>query len=232
MINVRHSKDRGHFDFGWLDTRHTFSFGEYQDPKQMQFRSLRVINEDWVQPGQGFGTHPHRDMEILTWVLEGALEHKDSLGSGGVIRPGELQRMSAGTGILHSEFNASATEPVHLLQIWILPEAKGLAPRYGRTGFIAEGTHNRLQFLASRSGRGGTLDIHPDLELRVADLDAGAALEAALEPGRHAWIQVAKGGLTVNGVALTAGDGAALSGETTLKISAAEPSQLLLFDLA
>lgn len=232
MISVRQSKDRGHFDFGWLDTRHTFSFGEYHDPKQMQFRALRVINEDRIQPGQGFGTHPHRDMEILTWVLEGALEHKDSLGSGGVIRPGELQRMSAGTGILHSEFNASATEAVHLLQIWILPEGKGLAPRYSQTEFPPEGRRNRFQLLASRSGREGSLDIHHDAELRVADLDAGTALEATLAPGRHAWIQVAKGRLTVNGVALEAGDGAAISDEGTLSISAVEPSQMLLFDLA
>lgn len=232
MISVRHSKDRGHFNFGWLDTRHTFSFGEYHDSEQMQFRSLRVINEDWVQPGQGFGTHPHRDMEILTWVLEGALEHKDSLGSGDVIRPGELQRMSAGTGILHSEFNASATEPVHLLQIWILPEAKGLAPRYGQTEFPAEGRHNNSQLVASRSGREGSLDIHQDVELRVADLDPGTTLDYPLAAGRSAWIQVARGSLTVNGVALRAGDGAAIADETTLSISAAEPSQALLFDLA
>jgi hypothetical protein len=232
MIQVRYSKDRGHFDFGWLDTRHSFSFGDYHDPEHTQFRTLRVINEDWVQPGQGFGTHPHRDMEILTWVLEGALEHKDSLGSGGVIRPGELQRMSAGTGILHSEFNASATEPVHLLQIWILPEAKGLAPRYSQTEFPVEGRRNRFQLLASRSGRKGSLDIHQDAELRVADLEAEATLDYAVDPGRAAWIQIAKGRLAVNGVTLEAGDGAAITDETRLRITATEPSQLLLFDLA
>jgi hypothetical protein len=231
MISVRHSRDRGHFNFGWLETRHTFSFGDYHDPQQMQFRSLRVINEDWVQPGQGFGTHPHRDMEILTWVLEGALEHKDSLGSGGVIHPGELQRMSAGTGILHSEFNASATEPVHLLQIWILPEAKGLAPRYGQTEFPAEGRRNRFQLLASRSGREGSLDIHQDVELRVAELEAGEALEYTLAPGRSAWVQVAYGSFMVNGVALEAGDGAGISGKSALSLQATKDAQLLLFDL-
>lgn len=232
MIRIRPSGDRGHFDFGWLSTRHTFSFGEYQDPAQMQFRSLRVINEDWIQPGQGFGTHPHRDMEILTWVLEGALEHKDSLGSGGAIRPGDLQRMSAGTGILHSEFNASATEPVHLLQIWLLPEAKGRAPRYGQAEFPAEGRRNRLQLLASRSGREGSLDIHQDAELWVAELEPGIPLEHLLAEGRGAWIQVAKGRVAVNGLALEAGDGAAISGERTLGLSALEPAQFLLFDLA
>ncbi len=231
MITLRPSKDRGHFDFGWLDTRHSFSFGDYHDPKHMQFRTLRVINEDRIGPGQGFGTHPHRDMEILTWVLEGALEHRDSLGSGGVIRPGELQRMSAGTGIHHSEFNASATEPVHLLQIWILPEAQELAPRYGQTEFPAQGRRNRFQLLASRSGREGSLDIHQDTELWVADLEAGTALTKVLAPGRSAWIQVARGRLTVNGVALAEGDGAAISGESILNFSASEPSQLLFFDL-
>jgi hypothetical protein len=170
-------------------------------------------------------------MEILTWVLEGALEHQDSLGSGGVIRPGELQRMSAGSGILHSEFNASATEPVHLLQIWLLPEAKGLAPRYSQTEFPAEGRRNRLQLLASRSGRAGSLDIHQDADLWVADLATGAALAQPLGPGRHAWIQVARGQLTVNGTTLKAGDGAALSGESSLALTALEPAQFLLFDL-
>jgi len=232
MISVRHSKDRGHFDFGWLDTRHSFSFGDYHDPEHMQFRALRVINEDWIRPGQGFGTHPHRDMEILTWVLDGALEHKDSLGSGGVIHPGELQRMSAGTGILHSEFNASASEPVHLLQIWLLPEAKGLAPRYSQTEFPAEGRRNRFQLLASRSGREGSLDIHQDAELRVVDLDADVTLTHTVATGRSAWIQVTRGQLTLNGLALEVGDGAAMTGETALTLVASEPAQLLLFDLA
>ncbi len=231
MIRIRPSAARGHFDFGWLDTFHSFSFGDYRDPEHMGFRTLRVINEDRIQAGQGFGEHPHRDMEILTWVLEGTLAHKDSLGSGGVIRPGELQRMSAGSGLTHSEFNASLTEPVHLLQIWILPEAKGLEPRYGQTTFPAEGRRNRLQLLASRSGRGGSLDIHQDADLWVADLDLGAALEHALAPGRSAWIQVARGRVTVNGTALETGDGAEVTGEGVLNFVAGEASQILLFDL-
>jgi len=232
MIRIRPSAARGHFDFGWLDTLHSFSFGDYRDPDHMGFRTLRVINEDRIQAGQGFGVHPHQDVEILTWVLEGALEHKDSLGSGGVIRPGELQRMSAGTGLTHSEFNASQTEPVHLLQIWILPEAKGLEPRYGQTMFPAEGRRNRLQLLASHSGRKGSLDIHQDADLWVADLEASVTLDHALKPGRNAWIQVARGRISVNGTALEPGDGAALTGENHLSISAAEASQMLLFDLA
>ncbi len=232
MIRIRPSAERGHFDFGWLNTRHTFAFGDYRDPEHTQFRALRVLNEDRIAPSQGFGTHPHQDMEILTWVLEGALEHKDSQGGGGTIRPGELQRMSAGTGILHSEFNASATDPVHLLQIWILPEAQNLAPRYGQTAFPQEGRRNRFQLLASRSGREGSLDIHQDAELHVADLEAGKALEYLLAPARSAWIQVARGGITLNGLSLGAGDGAAISQETSLDIAAAEASQLLLFDLA
>jgi redox-sensitive bicupin YhaK (pirin superfamily) len=231
MIRIRPSAARGHFDFGWLDTFHSFSFGDYRDPEHMGFRTLRVINEDRIQAGQGFGVHPHRDMEILTWVLEGTLQHKDSLGSGGVIRPGELQRMSAGTGLTHSEFNASQTEPVHLLQIWILPEAKGLQPRYGQTAFPAERRRNRLQLLASHSGREGSLDIHQDADLWVADLDSGVTLDHTLAPGRSAWIQVARGRVTVNGTALEAGDGAAVTGESLLNIAAVAASQILLFDL-
>ena len=231
MIRIRPSAARGHFDFGWLNTFHSFSFGDYRDPEHMGFRTLRVINEDRIQAGQGFGVHPHRDMEILTWVLEGTLQHKDSLGSGGVIRPGELQRMSAGTGLTHSEFNASQTEPVHLLQIWILPEAKGLQPRYGQTAFPAERRRNRLQLLASHSGREGSLDIHQDADLWVADLVAGVTLDHTLAPGCSAWIQVARGGVTVNGTALDAGDGAAITGESLLNIAAVAASQILLFDL-
>jgi len=231
MITPRPSTARGHFDFGWLSTFHTFSFGDYQDPDHMGWRSLRVINEDWIQPGQGFGTHPHRDMEIVTWVLEGSLQHQDSTGGGGVIHPGELQRMSAGSGIQHSEFNASDKEPVHLLQIWLLPEARNLAPRYGQTEFSAEGRRDRLQLLASRSGRDGSLDIHQDADVWVADLAQGKAVEHTLSPRRHAWLQVARGGLSLNGTPLKAGDGAAISDETTLRIAASEPSQFLLFDL-
>lgn len=232
MIRIRPSHARGHFDFGWLDTRHSFSFGEYFDPEHHQFQSLRVINEDWIQPGQGFGTHPHRDMEILTWVLEGGVEHKDSLGSGDVIRPGDLQRMSAGTGILHSEFNASQTEPVHLLQIWLLPEAKGLAPRYSQTHFPLAERSNCLRLVASRDGREGSLDIHQDAELWVVNLEAGREVSHALAAGRHAWIQVAKGGVSVNGQALSQGDGAALSEELLVTLHSAEGAEVLLFDLA
>lgn len=232
MIRIRPSQARGHFDFGWLDTRHSFSFGEYFDPEHHQFRSLRVINEDWIQPGQGFGTHPHRDMEILTWVLEGGVEHKDSLGSGDVIRPGDLQRMSAGTGILHSEFNASQNEPVHLLQIWLLPEAKGLAPRYSQTHFPLADRLNRLRLVASRDGREGSLDIHQDAELWVVNLEAGQAVTHPLREGRHAWIQVAKGGVTVNGQALSQGDGAALSDVAAVTLRAEADAEVLLFDLA
>jgi quercetin 2,3-dioxygenase len=231
MITPRPSLERGHFDFGWLSTFHSFSFGDYHDPEHMGWRSLRVINEDWIQPGQGFGTHPHRDMEILTWVLEGGLQHQDSTGGGGVIRPGELQRMSAGSGISHSEFNASAAEPVHLLQIWLLPEARNLAPRYGQTEFSEAGRRNRLQLLASRSGREGSLDIHQDAELWVADLETGNAVEQTLAPGRHGWLQVARGTIAVNGTSLKAGDGAAIAEETRLHVTASEPSQFLLFDL-
>lgn len=232
MITLRPSSQRGHFNHGWLDTFHTFSFGDYFDPEHHQFRALRVINEDWIQAGQGFGTHPHKDMEILTWVLEGALQHADSTGGGGVIHPGELQRMSAGRGILHSEFNASQTESVHLLQIWLLPEARGLEPRYGQRVFPAEGRHNRWQLLASRDGREASLDIHQDAELRVVDLEKGQVLSSVLDEGRHAWIQVAKGQIDLNGQLLTAGDGAALSGENSLAVMAREDSQVLRFDLA
>jgi len=231
VILRRPSAERGHFDFGWLSTFHTFSFGDYHDPAQTGWRSLRVINEDWIQPGQGFGTHPHRDMEILTWVLEGGLQHKDSTGGGGVIRPGELQRMSAGTGILHSESNASDQVPVHLLQIWLLPEARNLAPRYGQTEFAPEGRRNRLQLLASRSGRDGSLDIHQDADLWATDLEPGKPLEHSFAPGRHGWLQVARGAVSVNGASLQAGDGAAISNESRLSITTADSSQFLLFDL-
>lgn len=232
MLRLRPSQSRGRFDHGWLDTRHTFSFGDYQDPDHVHFRSLRVINEDWVQPGQGFGMHPHRDMEILTWVLEGALEHRDSLGGGGVIRPGDLQRMSAGTGIHHSEFNASDREPVHLLQIWLFPDAKGHAPRYGQITFEASGRRNRFQLLASREGRGGSLDIHQDVDLFVADLDPGAEVEHRVAEGRGAWAQVVRGAVDLNGQVLRQGDGAALEHESLIRLKGLEPAQVLVFDLA
>ena len=232
MIRFRPSADRGHFDHGWLDTFHTFSFGDYFDRQWMAFRSLRVINEDRVAGGGGFGTHPHRDMEIITVILEGALEHKDSLGSGSVIRPGDVQRMSAGTGIEHSEFNHSKTEPVHLLQIWILPERKGLPPSYEEKNFNPDEFQNKLRLIASRNGRNGSVTIHQDADIYSAKLDSGKSVQHELKPLRHAWLQVARGKITLNGqTSLNAGDGASINEETSLKIVASEPAELLLFDL-
>lgn len=231
MITVRRSEERGHASRGWLESYHTFSFADYYDPRHEQFRDLRVINEDWIAPGQGFGTHPHRDMEIVTVVLEGALAHRDSLGTGSTIRPGEVQRMSAGTGIAHSEFNASDSEPVHLLQIWLLPERAGLEPGYEQKAFPTDGAP--LQLLAARDGRGGAVTIHQDAELYRARLAPGESALHALRPGRHAWLQVTSGTLTVNGTNLRAGDGAAVSDETELRLSAnGAPAEALLFDLA
>ena len=232
MIQVRRSDERGVARHGWLESRHTFSFADYRDPRHMGFRTLRVINEDRVQPGQGFATHSHRDMEILTWVLAGALEHRDSLGHGSVIRPGDLQRMSAGTGVSHSEFNASREEPVHFLQIWILPERPGLAPSYEQRHFPDEERRNRLRLVASPDGADGSVRVHQDARLFAARLDPGKAVERALAPGRHAWVQVARGALELGGTTLAAGDGAALSDEAHLELRAREPAELLLFDLA
>jgi redox-sensitive bicupin YhaK (pirin superfamily) len=232
MITVRKSADRGHLNHGWLDTYHTFSFGDYYDPAQMSFRALRVMNEDRVAPGQGFGMHGHRDMEIVTYVLSGALEHKDSLGHGEALRPGELQRMSAGSGIRHSEFNPSATEPVHLYQIWLLPRAAGLAPSYEQKAFAAEERHNRLRLVASPSGEEGSLTIQQDARLYLATLDAGNHVSLELAAGRHAWLQVLRGAVELNGAALATSDGAAISDERQLAITATEPAEVLLFDLA
>jgi hypothetical protein len=232
MITVRKSADRGHLNHGWLDTYHTFSFGDYYDPAQMSFRSLRVMNEDRVAPGQGFGMHGHRDMEIVTYVLSGALQHKDSLGHGEVLRPGELQRMSAGSGIRHSEFNPSATEEVHLYQIWLLPRAAGLAPSYEQKVFSDEARRNRLRLVASPSGENGSLTIQQDARLYLATLDAGTKLAHDLAPGRHAWLQVLRGAITLNGQPLATSDGAAVSDETQLSIISSEPAEVLLFDLA
>ena len=232
MIRLRPSNARGHFDHGWLDTYHTFSFGDYHDPQWMGFRSLRVINEDRVAPGGGFGMHPHRDMEIITVILEGALEHRDSLGSGSVIRPGDVQRMSAGTGIEHSEFNHSKTEPVHLLQIWILPERKGLKPSYEEKNFKPEEFRGKLRLIASRDGHNGSVTIHQDAELYSAKLDVGQTVQHQLKPLRHAWLQVARGKVLLNEkTSLNAGDGASISEEASLKITANEPAEFLLFDL-
>ena len=228
MITIRRSHERGHFDHGWLDTYHTFSFADYYDPNHMGFRALRVINDDVVAPGQGFGMHPHRDMEIVTYVLDGALAHKDNSGGEGVLRPGEVQHMTAGAGIRHSEFNASDTEPVHLLQIWLLPEKKGLKPGYDQKRFEIDG----LTLVASRDGRDGSLRVHQDVDLFAARLPSGKEVKHSLAPGRHAWLQAARGKLTVNGLEVGAGDGAAIGGERELVIRADEPAEFLLFDLA
>jgi hypothetical protein len=229
MITIRPAAARGHFDFGWLDTHHTFSFGEYHDPQHMGFRVLRVINEDRVQPGRGFGTHGHQDMEIVTYVLAGALEHRDSLGTGSIIRPGDVQRMSAGTGVTHSEYNPSRSEPVHLLQIWIAPERRGLTPSYEQTHFAD--TRNALQLLASHDGRNGSVTVHQDVAVFAARLDARQALTHSMALKRHAWVQIARGTVTLNDQSLAEGDGAAASDERSLQIVATQNADVLLFDL-
>jgi redox-sensitive bicupin YhaK (pirin superfamily) len=231
MITVRKSADRGRASLGWLDSRHTFSFADYHDPAHMGFGPLRVINEDRVAPGAGFPRHAHRDMEILSYVLEGALEHKDSLGTGSVIRPGDVQRMSAGTGIQHSEFNASKKEPVHFLQIWILPERTGIAPGYEQKTFALDGTEG-LVLVASGGGRDGALTVHQDVEVYGGRLAEGATATHALRPGRLGWVQVARGTITLNGLTLNAGDGAAVEHETELTIRAGANAELVLFDMA
>lgn len=232
MITVRPAATRGHFDLGWLDTHHSFSFGEYYDPAQMGFRALRVLNEDLVAPGGGFGAHPHRNMEIITYVLAGAVEHVDNTGSRGVIRPGIVQRMSAGAGIVHSERNESAEDPVHFLQVWITPDRQGAPARYEDRTFPLEARRNRLALLVSPDGAEGSLDIYQDAKLFSGILDAGTRIEHALAAGRHAWMQVARGRVTLNGVTLSAGDGAAVSTETGLAIEAVSDAEVLLFDLA
>ncbi len=244
MIQLRPGQERGQTQSEWLDSRHTFSFDRYYDPRHMGFHHLRVINEDWVQAGRGFPTHPHRDMEILTYVLEGALEHRDSLGNGSPIRPGEVQRMSAGTGITHSESNPSASELVHLLQIWILPERLALPPSYEQKAFPLDASHGSLLLLAAPDGRDGAVTLHQDVELSAARLRGGEQVEYRLRPGRHAWIQVARGSVSVNGVRMEAGDGAAVSEEGLLAIQASAETEgtartagtaraeILLFDLA
>ncbi len=230
MISVRKAEERGHFHYGWLDTYHTFSFDRYYDPRYMGFRALRVLNEDRIAPGAGFPFHPHRDMEILTYVLEGALEHRDSMGNGSVIRAGDVQRMTAGTGITHSESNPSGSEPVHLLQIWIRPEQKGLPPGYEQRSFPEPEKLGRLRLVASRDGRDGSVKIHQDVDLYAAILEEAG--EFRLRGGRYGWLQIARGRVTVNGVELHQGDGAAIEGEVGLRIEPKETSELLLFDLA
>ena len=232
MIQVRKAAERGHFDHGWLDTYHTFSFGDYYDPAHMGFRSLRVINDDRVQPGQGFGMHGHRDMEIVTYVLDGALEHKDSMGNGSIIRAGELQRMTAGTGVRHSEFNPSDTEWVHLYQIWLLPERKGLEPSYEELAVGEEEKRGRFRLVASPDGADGSLTIHQDARLYLASLLPGQAVAHAIERGRAAWLQVLRGSVNVLGNDLAAGDGVAVTDENAISVQAAVPSEVLLFDLA
>ena len=232
MITLRPANQRGRTAIDWLDSRHSFSFGDYHDPAHMGYRSLRVINDDRVAPAAGFGTHPHRDMEIVTYVLAGALEHRDSLGNGEVLRPGELQHMTAGTGVTHSEFNPTATEPVHLYQIWLLPNRRGLKPGYEQKAFPDAEKHNRWRVVASRDARDGSLTIHQDATISLAKLDAGRELAYPLAPGRHAWLQVLRGTVGVNGEALTAGDGVAVSAEAALTVRAANTSEVMLFDLA
>ena len=232
MVTVRKASDRGRSQTDWLDSRHTFSFADYVDARHMGFGPLRVINEDTVAAGRGFGRHPHRDMEILSYVLEGALQHADSMGTGSVIRPGDVQRMSAGTGVTHSERNDSPSEPVHFLQIWIEPDRRGLPPGYEQKRFD-DRKRNALRLIASRDGREGSVTVHQDANLYVAGLDAGATVKVDLPAGRRAWVQVVAGDLTVNGQPVARGDGAATDGETTLTlVGGKEPSEVLVFDLA
>jgi redox-sensitive bicupin YhaK (pirin superfamily) len=232
MITIRRRDERGKANFGWLDSRHTFSFGQYRDPAHMGFRSLRVINEDRVIPGQGFATHSHADMEIISYVLAGRLEHKDSLGTGAVIQPGEVQRMTAGTGITHSEFNPSSTEAVHFLQIWILPEARGLQPSYEQKSFPSAEKQGVLRLVASRDGRNGSVTVHQDADLYVSHLSASDTVKHEMKPGRHGWLQVANGAVTLNDQAMLAGDGAAISNLSKIEIGADTGAEILLFDLA
>ncbi len=231
-IRVRRAAERGHAQYAWLDTWHTFSFDTYYDPAQMGFRALRVINEDRVQPGGGFRMHGHRDMGIITYVLEGALEHRDSLGTGSVLRVGEFQHMSAGTGIRHSEFNPSSAEPVHLYQIWLLPDQKGLSPSYDQKTFPEAEKRGRLRLVASPDAQDGSLPIHQDARVYLSVLETGQEVRHALVQDRHAWLQVLRGAVELNGHSLQTSDGAAVSDETTLLIRANEPSEVMLFDLA
>ena len=229
-MNIRKASERGHANHGWLDSYHTFSFADYYDPKWMGYRSLRVINDDLVMPGKGFGLHPHRDMEIVTYILSGALEHKDSMGNGRVIRAGDVQYMAAGTGVHHSEFNPSSDEAVHLLQIWIQPDRQGVTPRYAEKSF-AQAPTGVLHLVTSKTGRDGSIVIHQDADLWLAKLDAGQCVAHRLAAGRHAWLHVAEGEVTLNGKTLSGGDAAALSAGTALDIGATKPAQVLLFDL-
>ncbi len=232
MINLRPSQDRGHTKLSWLESRHTFSFGEYHDRKYQGFQQLRVINEDQVQPGKGFETHTHRDMEIISYVLEGTLAHKDSVGTSSLIRAGEVQRMSAGTGIRHSEYNPSKTLRVHFLQIWILPDRRGLEPSYEQRAFLRDEKHGRWRLVASKDGRDGAVTVHQDMELYITLLDPGEKLNYQLQTDRHAWVQVTRGEVVLNGNRLVQGDGAAVSQEEILETSTMTQAEILLFDMA
>ena len=231
-LSIRKADDRGRAQFGWLDSRHSFSFGQYHDPAHMGFGPLRVINDDHVAPGAGFDTHGHRDMEIISYVLDGAMEHKDSIGTGSVIRPGDVQRMSAGTGILHSEFNHSESEPVHFLQIWVLPERAGLAPGYEQKTFAEADKRGRLRLVGSRDGRDGSVTIHQAVDLYAGLFDAGGGTRFALADGRIAWIQVARGSVDINGQRLSAGDGAAIRDPGLIEIDGRDDAEILVFDMA
>jgi quercetin 2,3-dioxygenase len=232
MIEIRKSEERGHADHGWLNTRFTFSFADYYDPKHEQFRTLRVMNDDRVAGGGGFPTHPHRDMEIVTYVLEGALQHKDSMGNGSVIRPGDVQYMSAGTGVAHSEFNASEKEPVHLYQIWMFPDKKGYKPAYDQKHFDDAEKRGKLRLVASPDGRDGSVKIRQDNELYVTVLEPGDKVKHELNKERHAYVQVARGSVTLNGKTLETGDGAAISAEKAVELTGVKDAEVLLFDLA
>jgi quercetin 2,3-dioxygenase len=231
-LEVRRAGDRGRTEWGWLDSRHTFSFGEYHDPRHMGFRSLRVINDDRVSPGGGFAAHSHRDMEILSYVLEGALQHRDSMGTGSVIRPGEIQMMRAGTGVTHSEFNASRTEPVHFLQIWILPDQRGLPPAYAQQAVDGEAARRGFALLASKDGRDGSVRLHQDVDLHLAVVGTDQRRTLPLGAGRQAWIHVARGALSLNGTVLAEGDGAALGDTPAVDIVGRDEGEVLVFDLA
>jgi quercetin 2,3-dioxygenase len=231
MITIRKSNERGHGDHGWLDTRFTFSFADYFDPKQVHFRTLRVMNDDRVAGGGGFPMHPHSDMEIVTYVLEGALQHKDSMGNGSVIKPGDIQYMSAGTGVTHSEFNASKTEPVHLYQIWMFPQEKGQKPAYDQKNFSEAEKRGKLRLIASPDGRDGSVKIRQDNELYATVLGAGESVKHTLKPERHAYVQVARGSVKLNGTALETGDGAAISAEKSVELTGVKDAEVLVFDL-
>lgn len=232
MLTIRRAQDRGHADHGWLDTHHTFSFADYYDPAHMGFRALRVINDDTVAGGQGFGAHGHRDMEIISYVLEGALAHKDSTGTSDTIRPGDVQRMSAGTGVMHSEFNGSSGDPVHFLQIWLIPDKRGIQPSYEQKRFEDDEKRGKLRLVASPEARDGSLTIHTDASVYAGLFDKGERAELSLAPGRHGWIHVARGKVTVNGQTLGAGDGVAISNEPNVTIEGVDQGEVLAFDLA